>query len=270
MGCGYGSRYKANHAQAWREIEALDPDVALLQEVLRVPESIDPSRVERAPRNRAGTFQTVVYVRRGSLVRIEPEPTLSPVVGGQVVLAEVTGLSISPVVVASIHTLTGAPEKQAQEAFNALPDSVRGLLPEDRGSWNAAVILRSVAQHTRDRRFVVGGDLNLAWRFDEVQGGKTSYWASEQFRALRSEGWRRCHLKFHAGEERTLFRRPDELYQLDHLFADAETYGAATCCDVLQLDDLQELSDHAPLVLEIESEAPGASEEVTARPVPPG
>jgi hypothetical protein len=59
-------------------------------------------------------------------------------------------------------------------------------------------------------------------------------------------------MKFHVGEEQTFFRagRPTEMYQLDHYLTDEQTYGTATRCDVVQLENRAALSDHAPLLLE--------------------
>jgi endonuclease/exonuclease/phosphatase family metal-dependent hydrolase len=253
MGCAYErSKYRANHAEAWSRIERLDPDVALLQEVGYIPQSIDPERVVATPRNPDSTFLTVVYARRGKVVRLLTDPSLSTVVRGQAVVAEVSGASVHPVVFASVHTLTGLPSAEAKLAFEALATDGRLQLSTDTGSWHPQVILQAVDQHVGGRRFVVGGDFNVAWRFDEEQGSEGGYWASAQFQAARSKGWRRCHLKFHAGEERTFFRGARELYQLDHIFADKITYDAASRCDVLQMEDQDRLSDHAPMILEVE------------------
>lgn len=251
MGCAFGSKYRAAHADAWAVIESLDPDIALLQEVALVPESIDPTCVVRAPRASGAAFHTVIYVRRGSVVRLDSDVSLAAALSGQAVLAEISSLDTENLIVASVHTRTGPPRAADRELFDILPPSVRSQLPRDAGSWNAHIILMSIDAHVKKRRFVAGGDFNLAWRFDEMQGGRQNYWASAQFKEHRDRGWRRCHLKFHAGEERTLFRGRDELYQLDHFFADEETYRQTTRCDVINLDERDRLSDHAPMILEI-------------------
>ncbi len=177
--------------------------------------------------------------------------------GGQAVIANVESHSGSTTVVASVHARTGPPKDPELAMFNALSGEVRSelRLPNDAGSWNAAIILAVVARAAARTPFIAGGDFNLAWRFDETASGRPDpYWASAQFKAIRERGWRRPHLKFHAGEERTLFRGPNEIYQLDHFFTDAETYRASTRCDVVSMDDLGGLSDHAPLLLEIEND----------------
>lgn len=252
MGCAFqGSKYRRAHGEAWNRLEELDPDVAFLQEVSHIPESIDTARVVSAPRNQDGTYQTVVYSRRGSLRRLMPSPVLAPALMGQAVLAEpANSSSTKPIVLASVHTVTGHPQAVMELAFEALPPDVKARFPGDRGSWNAHVILEAVAQSTSGGRFIVGGDFNLAWRFDETDKSRR-YWASDQFRAMRDKGWLRPHLKFHAGEERTLFRRENEFFQLDHFFVDQDTYDNSTSCDVLHLEDQDRLSDHAPLMLTV-------------------
>ncbi len=255
MGCASErSKYRENHAEAWRRIESLDPDVALLQEVRQVPESIDPRCVVASPRDRGGTFLTVVYARHGRVVRLQLDRALSTVVLGQAVVTEVTGASGHSVVFASVHALAGLPSPEARMAFEALPKGGGLKLSTDAGSWHAQAILHAVDELVVGRRFVVGGDFNMAWRFDEEQGSEGGYWASAHFQAARNKGWRRCHLKFHAGEERTFFRGARELYQLDHLFADKITYDSASRCDVLEVDDLERLSDHATMILDFTAE----------------
>ena len=66
-------------------------------------------------------------------------------------------------------------------------------------------------------------------------------------------GWRAVHPKFHAGEQRTLFRPgKDEAFQWDHIFCDGKPWDAATACDVLHVPHQHELSDHAPLVFDLD------------------
>ncbi len=75
--------------------------------------------------------------------------------------------------------------------------------------------------------------------------------ATRWFTRARDAKWRAAHPKFHAGEERTLFRKGrEELYQIDHLFTDNQTWKTLKSCQVLQVPYLSELSDHAPLALE--------------------
>jgi exonuclease III len=103
---------------------------------------------------------------------------------------------------------------------------------------------------------VVGGDLNAALRFDDLYTrGASLYGNLEWFSKAREAGWWNAHRKFHAGEQRTLFRpgKPDEHFQIDHLFTDKGTWTDLQRCEVLSVPFLGEFSDHAPLVLEVEA-----------------
>jgi len=132
-------------------------------------------------------------------------------------------------------------------------------LPEQAGCSTSGkifpldVILADLAQHTAGRRFVVAGDMNAALRFDALYAPTSVYYGNaEWFGKAAAAGWRALHPKFHAGEQRTLFRPgKDEAFQLDHLFCDRKSWDAATACDVLQVPYLSELSDHAPMAGEI-------------------
>ena len=65
---------------------------------------------------------------------------------------------------------------------------------------------------------MVGGDLNAALRFDALYPPTSVYYGNaEWFGKAAAVGWRALHPKFHAGEQRTLFRPgKDEAFQLDH------------------------------------------------------
>lgn len=86
-----------------------------------------------------------------------------------------------------------------------------------------------------------------------MYGPSSAYYGNEEwFAKAEAAGWRAVHPKFHAGEQRTLFRPgKDEAFQLDHLLCDRKTWDAATACEVLQVPYLEELSDHAPLSVDI-------------------
>src|SRR3954451_24482346 len=102
-----------------------------------------------------------------------------------------------------------------------------GLDVEGLSSWHGEnlysldLILDDLRPLTRNRRFVLGGDLNCALRWDAFYGRTSSYSGYfNWFLKSRDAGWIAAHSKLQAGEERTLFRpgRPNELYQVDHLF----------------------------------------------------
>lgn len=253
MGCGYGHKFRNAHAQAWSYLkEELDPDLAMLQEVGELPAWLSDDQVIRAPRNHGGNFSTVLYSKSGGLLPVAPPPKLADLLDGQAVMGLLPLGSSRPSLVASVHAKTGLID---QAFLDDLPADVRQWFPEtaDREFWHMVVILAAIeATRRQRRRLVVGGDFNLALRLDEVHGPGSSHWGSGQFFDwARRCGWRRAHLKFHAGEVRTLFRKPKELDQLDHFFVDESTYKTVDACEVLTPPALEDLCDHAPLCLSL-------------------
>jgi endonuclease/exonuclease/phosphatase family metal-dependent hydrolase len=254
MGCAFpGSSYMPRHERAWRTLLELEPDIALLQEA-RPPEWVatDGSIVVGRPRNDRGSFQTLIWSRGRRLHRVETSAELAPLIQGQVIVGETVDNSGQPLLVASLHAKTGT---WPQEPFAALSQGVRDLLPSSRYVWHSDVMLAEARQTFGSRRFVAAGDLNMASRMDAIYDSNSPMWGSGLwFAQARDAGWMRCHLKFHAGEEQTFFRpgrENEQMYQLDHIFADAVTYAAATRCEVLSFDALDEMSDHAPMLLEL-------------------
>jgi endonuclease/exonuclease/phosphatase family metal-dependent hydrolase len=101
------------------------------------------------------------------------------------------------------------------------------------------------------RRFVAAGDLNSALRFDVVYGRDPRFYGNaDLFQKFRDSGWRDCHMKFHAGEERTFFRG-DQHFMLDHAYVDDATYDRVVSCEVMPYDEVRLYSDHAPLLMGI-------------------
>ncbi len=75
-----------------------------------------------------------------------------------------------------------------------------------------------------------------AYRFDILRGRDRNYFGNaDLFQKFRDGGWRDCHIKSHAGEQRTFFR-DDQNFMLDHAYVDEGPYPFVTACD----------SPHAP------------------------
>ena len=252
MGCAFGHKYRRGHLDAWSYLKDLNPDLAMLQEVGELPSWVAEDQVISAPRNQGGNFSTVLYSKTGGLVPVSPPPELADLLDGQAVMGLFQIGSTRPSLVASVHAKTGLID---QSFLQHLPTDIRQWFPEaaDRESWHMDVILAAVEATRRQyRRLVVAGDFNLALRLDEIHGPGPTYWGSGQyFDWARRCGWRRAHLKFHAGEQRTFFRKPTQLYQLDHFFVDEATYKTVDACDVLVPPRLEDLSDHAPLSMSL-------------------
>lgn len=96
--------------------------------------------------------------------------------------------------------------------------------------------------------FVIGGDWNQARLFDATTPSK-SPGSREFFDSRRDAGWFDLLRKFSDTEVRT-FLAGKAPYELDHIFVDQGTYGAATQTQVLSELPVPELSDHAAVLAE--------------------
>jgi len=135
---------------------------------------------------------------------------------------------------------------------------VEGIDVSGVSSWSGTqlrpldLILSDLSPMTSGRRFVIGGDFNASVRFDDYyRAGSRGSAFTKWFLKAKDAKWRAAHPKFHAGEQRTLFRPGrDEPYQLDHFFTDDQTWDSLTGCDVIAVPYLNEFTDHAPLAME--------------------
>ena len=247
-GCAYGGTYKRGNGRAWQQVAAWAPDVALLQEVLRPPAWVPPEEVVFTPYDFDDRIGTAVWAPGGRPQRAQLALTWLPSLPPQVTVAELL-LDDITWLLTSVHANT-----------KELDPGTLPPLPEGAGCSTSGrvfpldLVLADLAPRTIRRRFVVGGDLNAALRFDALYGPTSAYYGNaEWFAKAAVAGWRAVNPKFHAGEQRTLFRPgKDEAFQLDHLLCDRRTWDAATACEVLQVPYLGELSDHAPWAMEVE------------------
>lgn len=100
-------------------------------------------------------------------------------------------------------------------------------------------------------RFVAGGDLNSSLAMDDVGGAFGGN--RELFDNLAGQGFVDCRPRFSPEEQQTWFRKGDRPYQLDHVFADAETEARVIRWDVIREPaETLRLSDHAPIVVEFD------------------
>jgi len=100
-----------------------------------------------------------------------------------------------------------------------------------------------------NRAFVVGGDLNTARLAEEVwpDHGHGPFW-----KRLSNSIFFDCHQKFHDVEQQTIFRPGGKHpFQDDHLFTAQNIADSVESCDVLNNRTTRSLSDHIPVIAEI-------------------
>jgi endonuclease/exonuclease/phosphatase family metal-dependent hydrolase len=211
---------------AWRKLAELapEPDVALLQEDTRPPDEM------------VGTFGGVEDGRVGSLIwspRLELlEPHRLQDVGdrGYVALARVAA-GDPGIALISFHARTTGPGAVAN--IEALFDRLGDVF--SRGS------------------FVLGGDFNSCRLAEETWPGCRH---REFFERVEEDyGMHNCYWREYGEERRTYWQDCEDAgtpFQDDHIFVSADLGGAMRSCEVLDYEPFRGISDHAPVVTELD------------------
>ena len=221
MGCSFPGRYRRSHADAWRYLFGLQPDVLFVQEALSNPAPAVGLGTVVWSTDRGQKSATAVFVRSGVAVT----PLVVRARGSYLAAATVES-SIGPLLLASVHVGAGDYKE------------------------NRRIVLQKLRKLTAGKRFVVGGDVNAARHWDTVYGGRTH---AQFFAALEKCGFHDCHWAQHGREVQSFWgRQAKEPYQCDHIFTDAAT-GQALIRDCVVIDnpDVRVLSDHGPLRLDV-------------------
>jgi exonuclease III len=121
---------------------------------------------------------------------------------------------------------------------------------------NAPDAAFAVARDLAVDRFLLAGDWNMSPQlWDHNYGGTRG---AKFFRRIAEAGWVDCYRRFHADEGRTWFRKGNRAYQFDHAFCDGQTAKTLRSCDIdSYAAEVLGLSDHAPLVVELEMPVSG-------------
>jgi endonuclease/exonuclease/phosphatase family metal-dependent hydrolase len=216
---------RAEHDHAIRYLfDELNPDVALLQEVRR-PRSDDARFVFVSARSDWGT---AIYLRSG--LDPHPLPLSVDVPGrpGRAAGALVRLPSGREIAFVSVHVpiVSGRVIPSARSIFGALCPDLRG------------------------RSFIVGGDLNTA---RSAEGYWPGYGHRDFWQWLDASIFRDCHRLLNLDEQPT-FRHPKmrRPIQDDHLLVSASLCESVRSCVVHQSDEIDGLSDHSPVVAELD------------------
>ena len=214
--------HRSKHKEAWDYlINDLDPDIALLQEVVPSDELEESGRVLWKV-EKGNSFGSAIYLKSGVLKSVEfgSYP-------GRVIAAEVTHLDL---LLISIH---------------APIDQYGYIMP------NLQPIFAAVKDLSMDRKFVVGGDMNTARLWDEV-GGTTRH--TGFFKDLEDSGFYDCAWNIHGREVQTFYgKKTNHPFQLDHLFIDNASKNRLKSCEIVEFKEpLSSFSDHVPVVMELD------------------
>jgi exonuclease III len=111
-------------------------------------------------------------------------------------------------------------------------------------------IFGEIENRVCNKAFVVGGDLNTA-RLAEFVWPRHGH--GHFFERLAKSIFFDCHRKFHNIEQQTFFRNGCRYpFQDDHLFVSYDLANKVKLCEVLNNEFTRNLSDHIPLVAEVE------------------
>jgi exonuclease III len=244
------SRSHAVHDRAWRYLESLDPDVALIQEA-RPPEWVAGKKdwmiVQRPFRLWASAI-----VAKAPLQLTGFEGPFEGVLDddGYLATGTVTLPDGASLLVGSVHTPIG-PATDA-ELGGRDPDAVR--TPRYKVPYRRDVAYAIYHDRVAGQRFLVSGDWNIARLWDTNHRNTSEI---DFFLRAERDGWIDCYQRLHPeGEGRTWFRGDDPPYQMDHAFCDAATAESLVRCEIdAHPAETLLVSDHAPLVLELANSA---------------
>jgi endonuclease/exonuclease/phosphatase family metal-dependent hydrolase len=245
--------------RAWYHLAALDADLVLLQEVRHsvIPEWVraewDLVLGKTGAHGKTGNWGSAIAAKRALNLRdredLLPEDSWLSAVYDYVVTAEIDLDGVTQALVASVH----APAMPAKKMLEVLgkPDAIGDLALAAVGfepdpPWSTDVIFRALDDVKGDR-FIIGGDWNLSRLFDRDKVVPTN--AMFFSRAVQSK-W--VEVLGKANEERSFFRDGNLPYQLDHVFSDRKTDDAVKSGAVWADETALEISDHAPIVIDLE------------------
>ncbi len=213
-------QFRKTHAEAWAYLrEEICPDIALLQEV-KIPDPRADENIVFCPVHR--DWGTAIYARGLSLHELA-----IPRYPGRVAAAT-----------ARIH---------ARELALA---SVHAPIINGRVFPHLSLIFDELESALKAHSTIVGGDLNSARLCEQVWPG---YGHGPFFERIQQGPFVDCHWKFHGKEIQTYFRKNSpHAWQDDHIFASPEIAERFTSCAVLDNDTTRRLSDHIPIVAEID------------------
>ena len=230
MGCGpKASPYRKSHGEAWNYLLCeLHPDIALIQEALveKIEEPRQDYSVTVCDLGPGVTAGTAVLVR-GLEVRRVPNISVS---SHTYTATTKIYTPAGPLTVVSVHVYPG---KEQHTDLKRLVDLV------DRASGQQSVL--------------VGGDFNAARHFDDVYGGKKY---KTFFAAMEEAGLHDVHWGIHGREVQSFWgHQTTEPYQDDHFFITKAWSTRIRSCNVVDNEVVRRVSDHGPVVLELDVSA---------------
>ena len=237
------------HERAWHWIAAVDPDLAFLQET-RPPEWVRARwEVLTLPYR---FWASALVARSGASLRPAVLPAGSSLEreGSYFATAELDLADGGKLVASSVH----ASPRVAAPWRHAGYDPV-SIARESVGvPWCNDVAFAGFRELVAGRRFLLAGDWNTSRSLDA--DGVPARDGQEFFERVAAAGWTELSLDADGREGKTWYGSTNpRVCQLDHIFADAQTAASFRSFRIEPWPvEAQGLSDHAPLILEVELE----------------
>lgn len=261
LGAAFGP-YKQWHDRAWHWLAAVDADLALLQEC------IPPDWAREL-----WTIQTLPFQFWASALVAKPELQLRPLelerhsllrrFGSYLATGQMADEDGQPMLVASVHTRAA----EAPDWVTAGHDRTALARASVGEPWSNDIAFAGYQEllemRGQDQPFLIGGDWNTARYLDQDDVPAAD--GAEFFARAESAGWRDITLDAGGREGRSWYGagtpRP---WQPDHVFADERTAGGLRSfgIEAYPVETLG-LSDHAPLVVELDVQRQGRPGEGT-------
>ena len=267
-----GRATNVQQAQAWEYMRAvLRADLIFAQEASAAAAPPWVTSEWSALLGEPGRFRK--NWRWGSVIAAKPEWPIREYAGWSldpwltqlydlVLVGQVDLAGHGPTIVASVHTAALRVVDFVRDYATTLQLSADDLASLRRPDCQEHPFINDLAFIALARlfegdRFVAAGDWNTCRRY---RGGP------EFFARAASRGWFECHRE---PEEPSYFRGSAGMYQLDHAFCDSATANSLTSCHVIVDETVRSVSDHAPLVVDLELTASHAVQGVAPQPRAP-
>lgn len=255
----WNMRRATTESPSWRYLEEMNPDIALLQEVVSIPATMESSysivyRHAQGKTGRSQNFGTAILVRgiiHEELVLTSEWKWVTQQLEhfrGNLVAATVSVGSGCVFPVLSVHS----------PAWPIAPATYKGVdtgpfqLKNSSDLWVTEILWAALKRHAvTSAPWVVGGDFNTSPTFDTLwPGGPHGNY--EVLDRLAQLGLVEC-LRSSQGKLVPTFRNPRGgkiIHQIDHLFVAAELAASLEGC-VIGDEGLvfgESLSDHLPII----------------------
>jgi exonuclease III len=256
--CSWNVRRASRKSSVWNYLSEMDPDIALLQEVGSIPESLAARyrAVSRHPITKNGTpqrFKTAILARGDLTEAIQLNSNWGWVNSE---LERYSGNILAHGVV------VGGKEYSVVSAYSPAwpidPQRLKGIdvtpvkLQNNPKVWTTEILWAALLHTIKGKgNWIVGGDLNSSETFDYLwKGGpRGNKEILDRFDAL---GFIEC-LRKYSGRLVPTFRNPSDgkvIHQMDHLFVNNELGGQLEFCKTGEPEVVfaNSLSDHLPII----------------------